>query len=276
MFQGFTRESAIISSSRSLKGPMKPFLILLLVACPAALFGESPFNGTWVLDPPVPQKPIDYSLTRGLFHCSGCIANVEVQADGIDHKVAETDYWDTLNVRVLDPHVVEIIAKKTGKTMYMEFVTVSDDGSSLTQLIKDATEADTVTIETLARRLEKGPPDAHAISGSWRAYQTNRSSNGSLITYKCTKEGFSGQTPLGEKFDAKFDGKFYPVEDDPGHTLVAAKLLNPNTVELTHMRKDKIVSVARLAVAPDGKTLHVIFENKDAGTTTTFDFHKKQ
>ena len=253
---------------------MKALLILLLVS--PALWGQSPFNGTWVLDPPVPQKPIEYSLVRGVFHCTGCIANVEVPADGIDHKVAETDYWDTLNVRSLDPHVVQIIAKKASKTMYLEIASVSPDGSILTQVIKDSTEADTVTIQTLARRLEKGPPDAHAISGSWRAYQTVRSSNGSLITYKCTPEGFSGQTPLGEKFDAKFDGNFYPVEDDPGHTLVAAKLLDPNTVELTHKRNDKIVSVARLSVAPDGKTLHVDFENKDSGTTTTFAFHRQK
>jgi hypothetical protein len=58
--------------------------------------------------------------------------------------------------------------------------------------------------------------------------------------------------------------------------MIAAKLLNPNTVELTHKRKDKIVSVARMTVAPDGKSIHVVFENKDAGTTTNFDFHKKQ
>ena len=252
---------------------MKALLILLLVA--PALFGQSPFDGTWVLEPPVPQKPIEYSLVRGIFHCSGCIANEEVKADGLDHKIAETDYWDTLNVQPLDARSVEIIAKKAGKTMYMEFASASPDGSTLTQLIKDTTEADTVTIETLARRLEKGPPDAHAISGSWRAYKTNRSSNGSLITYKCTQEGFSGETPLGEKFAAKFDGKFYPVEDDPGHTLVAAKLLDPNTVELTHKRKDKIVSVAHLSVAQDGKMLHVVFENKDTGSTTTFEFHRQ-
>jgi hypothetical protein len=251
-------------------------LLILLFLGPAALLAQSPFDGTWVLDPPVPQKPIEYSLVNGVFRCTGCIANVEVKADGIDHQIAETDYWDTLNVQPLDPRGVEIIAKKAGKTMYMEFATVSTDGSTLTQLIKDTTESDTVTIETLARRLDKGAPEAHAISGSWRAYQTNRSSNGSLISYKCTADGFSGATPLGEKFDAKFDGKFYPVEDDPGHTLVSAKLLNSNAVELTHKRKEKIVSVARLTVSPDGKTLHVVFENKDSGTTTTFDFHRQK
>ena len=252
---------------------MKSLLILVLVA-PVVVFAQSPFDGTWVLEPPVPPNLIEYSLAQGLFHSSEW-GNVEVKADGIDHKIAAYDYWDTLNVQQLDAHAVEIIAKKGGKTMFMEFVSVSADGSALTQTIKDTTEADTVTIDTLARRVDKGPPEAHAISGSWRAYQSQRSSNGSLITYKCTKEGFSGETPLGEKFAAKFDGKFYPVEDDPGQTLVAAKLVNQNTVELTHKRKDKIVSVAHLSVAPDGKTLHVLFENKEAGTTTTVNFHKQ-
>ena len=253
---------------------MKALLILLLLT-PGA-FGQSPFDGTWVLDPPIPQKPIEYSLAGGVFHCSGCVANVEVKADGRDHKVSEGDYWDTVNVRIIDTRTVQIVAKKADKTMFTELASVAPDGSTLTQQIKDTTEAETVTIETLARRMEKAPPEAHLISGSWHAYRVNRSNNGSLITYKCTSQGFSGETPLGEKFDAKFDGKFYPVEDDPGHTLVAAKLLNANTVELTHQRKDKIVSVARLTVAIDGKTLHVVFENKDAGTTTTFDFHRQR
>jgi hypothetical protein len=251
---------------------MKALLILLLLAHGA--LGQSPFDGTWVLDPPIPQKPIVHSLAEGVFHSSDW-ADVEVTADGLDHKVMEGDYWDTLNVRVVDARTVQIVAKMAGKTMFTELASVSPDGTTLTQQIKDTTQAETVTTETLAHRIEKAPPDAHLISGSWHAYEVNRSNNGSLITYKCTSEGFSGATPLGEKFAAKFDGKFYPVEDDPGHTLVAAKLLNPGSVELAHKRKEKIVSVARLTVAQDGKTLHVVFENKDAGTTTTFDFHRK-
>jgi len=57
--------------------------------------------------------------------------------------------------------------------------------------------------------------------------------------------------------------------------MVAAKLLSPNTVELTHQRKDKIVSVSRVSVASEGKTIPVVFENKDAGTTTNFDSHRQ-
>ncbi|MFZ1137969.1 MAG: hypothetical protein WAN76_02245 [Candidatus Sulfotelmatobacter sp.] len=253
-------------------------LIVLLLLTPVALFGQSPFDGTWVLNQDtaqLPNKPAEYSLNKGMFRCSGCIVNMEIEADGYDHKVAAADYWDTVNVQMVDAHTVEIIAKKAGKTMLTEVDAISPDGSTLTQMVKDTTEADTVTIETVNRRIDNGPAGSHAISGSWRACKSNRSNNGSLIKYKCTADEFSGDTPLGERFDAKFDGNYYPVEDDPGHTMVSAKLLNPNTVELTHKRNGKIVSISHMSVAPGGQSIHVVFENKDANSTTTFDFQKQ-
>jgi hypothetical protein len=256
---------------------MKRFIMLLLLT-PAASFSQSPFDGTWAINKdtaPLPQKPAVYLLAKGMFRCSGCIVNMEIEADGYDHKVAAADYWDTVNVQMVDAHTVEIIAKQAEKTMFTEVDAISPDGSTLTQLVKDMTEAETVTTETRNRRIDKGPAGSHAISGSWRAYKTNRSSNGSIIKYKCTADGFSGETPLGERFDAKFDGNYYPVEDDPAHTMVSAKLLNPNKVELTHKRQGKIVSISHMSVVPGGKSIHVVFENKDANTSTTFDFQKQ-
>src|SRR5260370_36922197 len=104
------------------------------------------------------------------------------------------------------------------------------------ELVKENREAEAVTNETLSRRLEKGPDGAHAVSGSWRAYKVKRSKNSSIIKYKCTVDGFSAETPLGEKFDAKFDGEFYPIEDDPGHTMVSLKLINAKPVDETGRR----------------------------------------
>lgn len=254
-------------------------LALLLLFTPALLNSQSPFDGTWLLNQDstqLPDKQAQYLLNRGVLRCSGCLVNMEVEADGYDHKVAPADYWDTVNVQIVDALTVEIIAKKAGKTTYTEVDAVSPDGNVLTQVVKDTTEADTVTIETDSRRVADGPPGSHPISGSWRAYKTHRSSNGAIIKYKCTAESFSGETPLGERFEAKFDGNYYPVEDDPGHTMVAAKLLGPNSVELTHKRKGKIVSISRMTVAPDRQTIHVVFENKEAGTTTSFDFQKQR
>jgi hypothetical protein len=121
--------------------------------------------------------------------------------------------------------------------MFTEVDSVSQDGKTLIQMMKDTTEAETVTIETQSHRVEGGPADSQAISGTWRAFKASRSLNGSLIKYTCTKDSFSAETPLGERYTAKFDGNFYPVEDDPGHTMVSAKLLNARTVELTSKRK---------------------------------------
>jgi hypothetical protein len=252
---------------------MKTLLALLLFA-PVASLAQSPFDATWIIDTKtidLPQKPAIYLLLNGMFRCSDCNgANIEIKADGQDHKVGETGYRDTVSVRVLDAYTVEIVSKKAGKTMFTEVDTVSQDGATLTEVVKDTTEAQPVTIETLSKRVDHGPAGSHTLSGSWRAYKINKSHNGSTITYKCTADGFSAETPLGEKFDAKFDGKDYLVEDDPARTMVSVKLLSSNTIEQTNKRDGKVVGVLRLTVAPGGETIRATYENKEASTTTRY------
>jgi len=159
--------------------------------------------------------------------------------------------------------------------MFAEIDTISPDGGTLTQVLKDTTEAQPVSIETLSQRVTQGPAGSHALSGSWRANKYTRSKNGATIKYRCTADGFSAETPLGERFDAKFDGKDYPVEDDPGHTMVSVKLLNPNTVEVTAKRNGKVVGILHLLVVPGGKSIHVIFEDKEGDTRTTYEMQKQ-
>ena len=217
-------------------------LLLLSFLWAGTAFAQSPFDGTWMIDSnsmTVSEKPAVYLVADGMIHGLGCTGNAKIKADGNDHKIPKESYSDTASARVLDTNTVKIVCKKAGKPMYTETDTVSADGNVLTQFVEDTTEAEAVTTETLSRRVENGPAGAHAVSGSWRAYKMQRSKNGSIIKYKCTADGFSAQTPLGEKFDAKFDGKFYPVEDDPGHTFVSLKLIDANTVEQTGKRDGK-------------------------------------
>jgi hypothetical protein len=229
---------------------MKILLAFLLLSHSGSAT-QSPFDGTWIIDSEstqLPQKPAVYLQAKGKFDWSG----TQIRADGHDQKVPETGYSDTVRVRIVDDHSIEIISKKAGKTMFTELDTVSADGGTLTQVVKDTTEAQAVTIKTLSKRVEMGPDGSHLLSGSWQPYKVNRSTNGSIITYRCTAEGFSAETPLGGKVDAKFDGNFYPVEDDPAHTMVMLRLLSSNTVEQRAKRDAKIVGVLRLTVAPDG------------------------
>ena len=250
-------------------------LLAFLLLSQSGSTTPSPFDGTWIIDSPstqLPQKPVVFLLAQGTFGPTG----QQIKADGSDQRVPETGYWDTISVRIVDDRTVEIISKKAGKTIFTEVDTVSADSKTLTPVVKDTTEAQAVTIETVSKRLEKGPDGSHALSGSWQAYKVNRSRNGSIITYRCTAQGFSAQTPLGEKFDAKFDGNFYPVEDDPAHTMVMLKLLAPNTVEQTAKRDGKIVAVSRMTVSPDGKTIHATYENKENNTTTRSEMRKQE
>ena len=69
--------------------------------------------------------------------------------------------------------------------------------------------------------------------------------------------------------------KTYPVEDDPGHTMVSAKLLNATSVELTSKRNGKIVGILHLSVAPSGETVHVVFEDKESDATATYEMQKQ-
>jgi len=256
---------------------MKTILVLLLLS-PVAAFAQSPFDGTWLVNSDtaqLPQKPAVYRLAHGKFRCSDCMANREIQADGRDQKITETSYSDTVSVRVVDARTVELIAKKDGITMFTEVDTISPDGNTLTQFVRDTTEAEAVTMETRSRRVERGPAGSHAISGCWRVFKSNRSRNGSLIKYKCTVKGFSAETPLGERYNAKFDGKDYPVEDDPGHTVVSVKRISPTSVEITSKRNGKVVGIAHMSVVPDGNSIHVVFEDKESNATRTFDMQKQ-
>ena len=177
-------------------------LLLLVLLLPAWWLAQSPFNGTWIIDSnaQLPEKPVVYLLERGMFRCDGCLANGEIKADGDDQKVEKTSYWDTVSVRIVDTDTVEIIAKKSGKTMFTELDTVSSDGRNLSQLMKDTTEAQPATVETLSKRVGQGASGSHLLSGSWQAYKINRSKNGAKITYKCTPDGFSAETPLPLSF----------------------------------------------------------------------------
>lgn len=252
-------------------------LLLLLPVFLAACRSQSSFDGTWVIDTSkneslANEKPKVFLVSDGMFRT----ADTAIKTDGKDYKIPATGYWDTVSVRIVDDHTVEVTSKKAGKPMFTETDTVSLDGNALTQVVKDTTEAEAVTFENLYKRVASAPPGAHVLSGTWQVFKESRSENSTIITYKCTSDGFSAATPLGEKFEAKFDGKFYLIEDDPARTMVAVKRINANTIEMTNQRDGKIVFVVRLEVTPDGKTIHASSQSREDGSVKTWELHRRQ
>jgi hypothetical protein len=230
--------------------------LLLVFLFPSAVRSQSPFDGTWVIDKGknknlAPAKPMVLLLLDGLFRGDDRL----LKADGNDQEVPATGYWDTVSVRIVNDHTVVITSKKAGKPMFTETDTVSRDGNKLQQVMKDTTEAEAVTFKNWFRRVAPAPAGAHVLSGSWQLFKQSRSKNSTVIRYKCTSEGFIAETPLGERLDAKFDGKLYEMQDDPAHTMVSVKRIDPYKIEQTNVRDGKVVFVVTIEVTPDGKTI---------------------
>lgn len=258
---------------------MKKMLLGLTLLASGVVFAQTPFDGTWMtkLDTAkFPTKPDKYTLTNNMYECLTCVPKVSVKADGNDQKVTGHPYYDTMAVKIVDASSVEIIEKKDGKVMLTDTATVSSDGKSLNEKWTDNTGTQPITGEATSTRVASGPAGSHALSGSWRTEKLNSvSENGLTITYQGTENGLKMSDPNGNSYDAKFDGKDYPINGDPGHTMVSLKRIGDDTIEETDKRDGKIVGVLHLKVSKDGKSMQAEYDDKQHGTKTSFTMEKK-
>jgi hypothetical protein len=258
---------------------MKRPLVAAVLMASATLFAQTPFDGTWMtkLDTAkMPTKPNQYSLSNNTYECLSCIPKYSVKADGTDQKVTGHPYYDTVAVHVVSASSIEIIQKKDGKVMNSDTESVSADGKTLTDKFTDTTGTQPVTGEVTSTRVKPGPAGSHAVSGSWRTSKLNTvSSNGLTVTYQGTADGLKMSDPNGNSYDAKFDGKDYPIQGDPGHTMVSLKRIGNDTIEETDKRDGKVVGVFRMTVSADGKSIQAEYTDKERGATTKFTMEKQ-
>ena len=252
------------------------FALFVSLLAPAVAMAQSAFDGTWKIDiktAQFPKKPDVYLLQDGMYHCRTCAPAIDVKADGQDQKVAGHPYYDMVSVKVVDDHTVEITNKKNGRMVATAKNTVSADGNTLTFEFSDssATNADPVTGKGEEMRVAKGPAGAHAISGSWRTTKVDTvSDNGLFFTYKVEGDSLSMTTPTGQSYTAKLDGTEAPYKGDPGTSSVSVKRVDKNTFEETDKRDGKVISVARITISADGKSMTIAVDDKLHGTTMRF------
>jgi hypothetical protein len=195
---------------------------------------------------------------------------VKVAADGKDHPVSGTPYYDTLSVAVLDERTILKTAKRGGKTVVSNKFSVSADGGSATSEFNDATATNgaPVTGGVAWKRVTSGPPGSHAISGSWQQGLPKISDNGVTSTLKVTDDVLSMTSPTGSSYAAKLDGTDAPYSGDPGVTSVSVRKLNDRGFEEVDKRDGKPVMVWRWQFENDGKTARVRLKEVDSGVVT--------
>src|SRR6266404_5458448 len=250
------------------------FLVGLLM--PATARAQSPFDGTWKVDlksAKFPEKPDVYLLQDGMYHCKTCVPSVDVKADGQDHEVSGHPYYDMVSIKVADDRTIEETDKKNGKVVATSKTWASADGNKLMFEFTDssATNADPVTGKGEETRVAKGPAGSHAISGSWRASKMESvSDNGLVFTYKVAGDSLTMTNLTGQSYTAKLDGTDAPYKGDPGTTSVSVKKLDTNKMEETDKREGKVISIARMTLSADGKSMTIAVDDKLHGTTMQF------
>jgi hypothetical protein len=248
--------------------------IALLVSVPA--IAQNAFDGTWkfnLSDAQFPKKPDVFLLQNGMYQCKTCVPPIDVKADGQDQSVSGHPYYDSVSIKVVDDRTIEEVDKKNGKTVATSRTIVSQDGKTATFEFSDSsnTNADPVTGKGSSRQVAKGPAGSHAISGSWvTSKMETLSDNGLMVTFKVEGDTLSMTNPTGQSYAAKLDGTEAPYKGDPGTTSVSVKSMGKNTIEETDKRDGKVISVAHMTVAADGKTMTLKVEDKLHGTNSQF------
>jgi len=252
-------------------------LVPTLLLVPATALAGSAFDGTWKANlESVNQtgKPDVYLLADGEYTCSSCSPALKVKADGAEHKVSGHAYYDTVMVRVTGPNSDEQLLKQGDKSIAHIVETVSADGNTLTSKVTDYSGQQPVTFELTEKRVAPGPAGSHPVSGSWQQQTFKADDTQRTVKYQMTADGFQMHWN-GHSYNAKFDGKEYPIVGDPGGTTVSLKKLDANAIEETDHRQGKVVDEIHLAASKDGKTIAVTDKDLAHGQTTSYTLDKQ-
>jgi hypothetical protein len=254
-------------------------LIVVLLLCPASLLAQSAFDGTWKVnldEVHFPKRADVYMIQDGTYTCDTCVPRLKIKADGQDHPVAGSTYFESASVRVLDDRDLEITEKEKGKVVYSENDGLSTDGNQLTEKITDTASpnGEPVTAEEIFTRVSAAPAGANAISGGWQMEKVE-SEKGMTVTYHSIPDGLEASNRHGEGYSAKFDGKEYPIQGDPAHNTVSLKRVNAHTIVETDREDGAIHYQLRMTISRDGKSMLVQENDHERGTKLSYVMEKQ-
>jgi hypothetical protein len=121
---------------------------------------------------------------------------------------------------------------------------------------------------------------ADAFTGTWKLNEAKSKlapggpKNNSVVyeaagdNVKITVDGTdSDGGPTHNEWTGKFDGKDYPVTDDPSSDARSYKMVNDHTLTFTNEKDGKVTLTGRIVVAADGKSRTVTVSGTDSKGT---------
>jgi hypothetical protein len=248
----------------------------VMILLPAAALAASAFDGTWKINMnhvQLSKKPDVYTVEGGNYTCSTCGPAYTVKADGTDQKVTGHDF-DTVAVTVTATSLT-VVRKLKGKTLAVSKKVIAADGNSAEQESTFTNGAAPVVVKSTAKRVGAATPGANPFSGSWLDSKIESVSDaGTAETVAMTDDGFTMKAN-GQSYDAKFDGKKYPVAGDATNTMVVLKKISDTEVVESDYSHGKLVETLHMTVSADGKTMHVVDTPLQTGQVTRYTLDKQ-
>lgn len=257
-------------------------VLALVTLVPACALAQSPFDGTWKLDP----STLHWSGTPGAvvsiqdgvfeFRAPG-EPTLRVKADGADHPVTGFPDYNSVAIELVNDHTVKETDKNDGKVVSTSTISVAADGKTATDAFTDNTGPKPASGELIVDRVGKPVSGANAVVGRWKrshfASLTDPSDN---LILKVTGDRLSVGNEAGEdSYTVTLGGKPVPFTRNgkPSGT-VSAQQFGKNSVRLTYANDGKVTHTMTLKLASDDQSLEMIIHDPRTGATTTM-VHRK-
>lgn len=256
------------------------FLVVALIigfGSPAG-WAQSPFDGTWKMNKDsthFDDAPNVFVLKNGTYRCISCVPKITVRADGTDHKLKREKDYDTLAVAQISDRSLRYTRKKAGRIVSESTDTLSADGNSLISEFKDTPpEGKSTSGSVIFTRISASPKGTQPISGGWRMAKIQGIAEQELsMTLKSTPDGLSMDLPYyGESYQARFDGKEYPVKGEEGGTVLLKKV-DDHTILETRRRNGKFLAINEIKV--QGSKLTVTAKDNNGKSIMSFTAYKQ-
>ncbi|MEO8721933.1 MAG: hypothetical protein ABI395_00190 [Sphingobium sp.] len=251
-----------------------------LIAIAAPVQATSPFDGVWIWDAAsteLSSKPDVYQLGSDHFRCASCPSPYELPADGKPYPVVGQSVFDAAAVTVESPQRVRLTTTKGGKSAMQIIFTLAPGNMELSTDISDLSSGTAVTSRVISQRVANAVVGEHALSGSWRQTRIEAASeSATTVRLKVTRTSVAFSDPSGFQYDARFDGRDYPVSGVAVGRTVRVRRTSDSSFEETQKQDGKIVSVISLTVDPNRKTARYVFQDRVEGVTTRGTLNKQQ
>jgi len=261
---------------------MKPVLLcLLLISWLAPVQAQSPFDGTWKVDftePPTNGGGLfKFLLEDRRSGCTTCDPGLYINAHNRETNIAGEPCYDTFSLKMVDDRTIFQTEKREGKTVGTLRMTVSSDGNSAQIDWMESCNVIGIVVsgQSIFRRVTKGPPGSHAISGSWQMVKRqNVTVKGLIMALKLEDDTFNFADATAQSFAARLDGPETVIKGSP-YTMAAAKRIDENTIEVTLKDNEKTATVWRFTLSADGEAMTISVEDKVKGTVQELIAHKR-